>query len=161
MAHIDQSQEWVITLRDKKVFRADHVIGSKNVADLGTKLQGAQKINPLLDLLGLVSRKRLATFLIEKQAAIIEQKAAAIRKIAVDKLKQQRLEAYLAANVAGRDYKYEGPGVHVGGVGLDVFPEDAVQEVHAMLGDVRAIQEGEAVHTTTRCVYDWLTRLSW
>ena len=161
MAHIDQSQGWVITLRDKTLFRAEHVIGSENIADPGTKLQGAQKINPLLDLLGLVSRKRLATFLIEKQAAAIEKKAAAIRKIAVDTRRQQRLEAYLAANVAGHDYAYGGPGVHVSGVGLDVFPEDAVQEVHAMLGDVRAIQDGEAVYTATGGVYDWLTGLSW
>ena len=60
------------------------------------------------------------------------------------------------ANVGGG-----GPGVHVGGVGLDVFPEEAVQEVHAMLGDVRATQDGEAVYTATGGVYDWLTGLSW
>ena len=78
-----------------------------------------------------------------------------------EKRRQQRLEAYLAANVAGHDYAFDGPGVHVSGVGLDVFPEEAVHEVHAMLGDVRAIQDGEAVYTSTGGVYDWLTGLSW
>ena len=73
-----------------------------------------------------------------------------------EKRRQQRLEAYFVANVGGG-----GPGVHVGGVGLDVFPEEAVQEVHAMLGGVRAIQDGEAVYTATGGVYDWLTGLSW
>lgn len=56
MTHIDQAQEWVITIRDKKLFWADHIEGRLNISDLGTKLQGAQKTKPLMDLAGLQSR---------------------------------------------------------------------------------------------------------
>ena len=43
-------------LRDKKLFWADHVPGRLNISDLGTKLQGAQKTEPLMNLAGLQSR---------------------------------------------------------------------------------------------------------
>jgi len=46
--HIDHSQQWVITLRDKGIFLGEWIPGALNLADLGTKLQGAQKFRPLL-----------------------------------------------------------------------------------------------------------------
>jgi hypothetical protein len=49
LRHIDLAQEWCITLRDAKLFRATHVPGPENNADLGTKIQGAQGFCPHRD----------------------------------------------------------------------------------------------------------------
>jgi hypothetical protein len=53
MMHIDQAQEWVITMRDAKLFTAVDCDTGDNPADMGTKLQGGPKLQPLITLVGM------------------------------------------------------------------------------------------------------------
>ena len=49
MKHIDCRQEWVKTLRDKKIIQAEHVPTKENIADLMTKILGIKTFTYLRD----------------------------------------------------------------------------------------------------------------
>ena len=49
LKHIDARQEWVRALRDKEVLKACHVPSAKNLADIFTKILGAETFRTLRD----------------------------------------------------------------------------------------------------------------
>ena len=49
MKHIDCRQEWVKTLRDKKIIQAEHVPTKENIADLMTKILDIKTFTYLRD----------------------------------------------------------------------------------------------------------------
>ena len=62
LAHIDQTQGWVMVMRDRELFRPQWIRGKDNLADIGTKLQGPQLFCPLADaLLTAVDRVVIVT----------------------------------------------------------------------------------------------------
>jgi len=44
--HVDARQEWVVLLREKKLFVGKWIPGKRNVSNLGTKIQTAQQFVP-------------------------------------------------------------------------------------------------------------------
>ena len=49
LKHIDCRQEWVQTLRDKKIVKAEHVPTKENIADLMTKILDIKTFTYLRD----------------------------------------------------------------------------------------------------------------